>query len=149
MNRCQPVLALGALFVLICCGCGSLLPSVISSGPDYTLHVVNNTTLGLTIEVNGQNVGVVAARSGGAFTPTRLPGLPWTVNARPASGRVVLSLDVAAGSVIETVGPDGATTHRAPGARADLSCGRLDVYVGSIPMLGPAPGPGIPGDCLP
>ena len=34
------------------------------------------------------------------------------------------------------------------GARVDLSCGRLDVWVGP-PMHGPFPAPGRPGDCDP
>jgi hypothetical protein len=32
------------------------------------------------------------------------------------------------------------------GNRVDLSCGRIDVWAGP-PLLGPAPGPGTPGDC--
>ncbi len=34
------------------------------------------------------------------------------------------------------------------GARVDLSCGRIDIWSGT-PMMGPAPGPGVPGDCDP
>ena len=116
---------------------------------DYTLHVENGTALALTIVVNGQPITETAARGNSAIPTTALPPLPWTVDARTVSGRIVLTLAVAAGSIVDTDNADGSHGHSAPGARVDLSCGRLDIYPGSSPMLGPMPGAGVPGDCVP
>jgi hypothetical protein len=134
--------------LLLVAGCGPIRPTT-STRPDYTLHVDNGTTLALTIVVNGQRVGVVGGQNAGAFQPAALPPLPWSVEVRSTSGRVVLSVAVGVGSVTDTVGPNDEHEHGAPGARIDLSCGRLDVYPGDVGMLGPAPGRGAPGDCLP
>ncbi len=57
-----------------------------------------------------------------------------------------------------TVNPGDVSTTEVPGgpvsmsgrlARVDLSCGRLDLWAGGLQPLGPAPGPGVPGDCEP
>jgi hypothetical protein len=75
---------------------------------------------------------------------TEIPApLPWSVEARSPSGRLLISMTVRPGDV------DGeGTEQRGTGGRVDLSCGRLDIWSGP-PMLGPAPGDGMPGDCLP
>jgi hypothetical protein len=133
-------------------GCGSLFPSPRvepSAAVDYTLHVSNGTTLALSVIVNGQSIGVAPAGINADYTVDQLPGLPWAVETRTVSGRLILQLDVQPGSVIDIRNADGSGSHSAPARRADLSCGRLDLYVGSIGMLGPAPGPGVPGDCVP
>ncbi len=134
--------------VLAATGCRPILPTAPLTGPDYTLNVNNDTTLVLTIVVNGQPISAVGAKTAAAFQTAGLPALPWLVEAR-SRGRLVLRLGVAVGSVTDTVGPNGEHEHGAPGARVDLSCGRLDMYPGDTPMLGPAPGPGVPGDCVP
>jgi hypothetical protein len=118
-------------------------------GPDYTLHVINGTALPLTVIVNGHEVGIVAARASGEFPPRSLASLPWSVEARTSSGRVVLTLTVPPGSVVEERHLDGTGSYSAPAARVDLSCGRLDIYPGRTGPLGPMPGPGVPGDCDP
>jgi hypothetical protein len=131
-------------------GCAGFLPVPLTSPSiDYTLHVENGTTLALSIIVNGEAVGVTAARDGSDIPVGALPPLPWNVEARSVSGRVVLTLVVASGSIVDIRNADGSGSHSAPGARADLSCGRLDMFPGSAPMMGPAPGPGVPGDCNP
>jgi len=142
-------LSILACLALTATACGPILPTAPSTGPDYTLNVNNDTTLVLTIVVNGQPISVVGVKTAAAFQPVGLPALPWLVEARSSRGRLVLRLGVAVGSVTDTVGPNGEHEHGAPGARVDLSCGRLDVYPGDTPMLGPAPGPGVPGDCVP
>jgi hypothetical protein len=37
-----------AALLLAAAGCGPILPTAPSTGPDYTLHVDNDTTLALT-----------------------------------------------------------------------------------------------------
>jgi hypothetical protein len=82
------------------------------------------------------------------WSEPEVPRLPWHVAVRTLSGRELLAFDVGPDSVTSTTGPDGRVEMRGAGARVDLSCGRLDAYAGP-PMIGPAPGPGVPGDCEP
>jgi hypothetical protein len=57
-------------------------------------------------------------------------------------------MTVRAGDVWTRNNADGSSEAKAAGARVDLSCGRIDIWsLGQ--MLGPAPGPGTPGDCAP
>jgi hypothetical protein len=142
-------LSILAGLVLAAAACGSILPTAPSTGPDYALNVNNDTTLALTIMVNGQRISVVGAKTAAAFQPAGLPAMPWLVEAHSSRGRLVLRLGVAVGSVTEGVGPNDEHERGAPGARVDLSCGRLDMYPGDTPTLGPAPGRGVPGDCVP
>jgi hypothetical protein len=103
----------------------------------------NSTTLEVTLVINGTPIGRVAAGDGVEVPPSEMPALPWNVEARSPSGRLLLQMTVRAGDVdIEGDSQSGT------GARVDLSCGRLDLWSGP-PMHGPAPGPGMPGDCLP
>lgn len=112
------------------------------------LSVDNASDLPVQILVNGQVVGIGPARRLTTFPGNLLPAMPWTVEARSPSGRLVLALDVQADDISRTVAPDGHSSLQGAGNRVDLSCGRLDLWVG-VPMLGPAPGPGVPGDCVP
>ncbi len=108
------------------------------------LSISNNTTLAVTFVVNGQPVATVAP--GVQVDPVSsavLPPLPWAVEARAPSGRVLVSMTVHAGDV--RISENSA---QGDGARIDLSCGRLDIWAGP-PMIGPMPGPGTPGDCAP
>ena len=59
-----------------------------------------------------------------------------------------MELTVSAGDVWSQQNADGSGESKGDGARVDLSCGRIDVWSGT-PMMGPAPGPGAPGDCDP
>ena len=120
------VLVLGVLSG--CAGCGPN-PSNI---PNVGLSIGNYTTIAVTLVVNGKVIETVPA--GGYEDPIKgeLPVLPWHVETRSPSGRVLSSMtvDSAVGGAV----------------RADLSCGRLDVW-SETPILGPPGGPGQPGDC--
>jgi hypothetical protein len=114
-----------------------------------SLNISNGTTLTVTLVVNG--TVVATAVPGVAVAPipaSALPPLPWIVEARSPSGRVLTSMTVKAGDVWRSVLPDGSVEDQSDGARVDLSCGRLDIWSGE-PMIGPAPGSGSPGDCAP
>ena len=115
------------------------------------LQVENGTGLAVSIVVNGQLVAEYPAMASGEVDAD-LPPLPWQVEARSASGRILTSFDVAVGDVRTDRGPQGDITHgTAVLGRVDLSCGRLSVWAGDITPSGPAPGPnlGRPGDCEP
>ena len=112
------------------------------------LGIDNGTTLAVTVVVNGVNVGTVAPQRQLFLDGASLPPMPWSVQALSPTGRVLVRLFAPIGSVTSTQEADGRSGQSGVGARVDLSCGRLDVYAGP-PMLGPAPGPGQPGDCAP
>lgn len=134
---------------IVVAGCGSLVPQAPGEAPfDAQIHVANGTELEVTIAVNGTAVGSAPAHTDATIGPEGLPAKPWSVDARSPSGRVLLSFTVVPGQVTRTTANDGTTTMSGAGNRADLSCGRLDVFVG-LPMRGPAPGPGVAGDCEP
>lgn len=113
-----------------------LVPSPAASPND--LEVANGTTLEVWLLVNGRIVDRVPSGEHREIPEGTLGSHPWVVEARTATGRILLRLEVPA--------PVSGASGR--GARADLSCGRLDVFAGA-PMMGPAPGPGVPGDCEP
>lgn len=113
------------------------------------VHVDNQTTLPVEVFVNGERVAGVAPRSDPvAIDPVALPDPPWLVDLRTERGRTLLRLTVQPGEVSTTSGPDGQVRMRGAAARVDLTCGRLDVWVGP-PLAGPLPEPGTPGDCEP
>lgn len=118
------------------------------SPPTNDLEVGNGTTLDVTLVVNGAALRVVPPGAAVRVPVSELPLLPWTVEARSPRGRVLTSMTVRPGDVRATTTPNGARAYQSAGVRVDLSCGRLDIWSG-IPMLGPLPGPGRPGDCEP
>ena len=118
------------------------------TGEPHDLGVSNGTTLLVTIAVNGTALRTIQPQTQDTILVTDLPPLPWAVEARTSTGRALLSMSVRAGDVWETTGPDGSHELNGDANRVDLSCGRLDIWSGP-PLLGPAPGPGKPGDCAP
>ena len=130
------------LLALLVTGC-ALLP-----GDRPTLGISNGTTLAIQLFVNGERVvEVLPGRPAPDIDESRLPPLPWVVEARTVTGRVLVSMTVDPGDVTSTFFPDGGSRSGTLG-RVDLSCGRLDIYAGP-PAGGPPPGPGVPGDCVP
>jgi hypothetical protein len=148
---------MGALGSLLCAfialgliGCGgeSVASEPAGAAPAHDIGVSNGTTLPVSIFVNGALVETIAPKMGREIPGPSLPTLPWDVEAKSPTGRVLIRFRVEAGTVTATMNRDGTGTSRGAGGRADLSCGRLDVFVGP-PMSGPVPGPGRPGDCDP
>ena len=129
-----------------CSVVASLIPSSVPGpGRPVGVEVSNGTTLPLTIVVNGVIVRNIGPGDGThePITADVLGPMPWQVEARTASGRVLVTLTVNDGDVVY-----GQDLSRGVAKRVDLSCGRLDVWAGP-PLAGPAPGPGVPGDCVP
>ena len=80
---------------------------------------------------------------GAEWLAPRLPALPWMVEARTVGGRLLTSMTVRGDDVWTIAAPDR-VGFGGPFARVDLSCGRLDLWVGMFQPSGPAPGPGAP-----
>ena len=139
-QRATHVAAAVAILLLAAC----MAPPAAPAG----VEVSNGTTLAVTIVVNGVALRAVAPSAGASIPVTQLPPLPWFVEARSPSGRVLTSMTVHAGDVTHTTTPNGGSEQRGVVGRVDLSCGRLDIWSGP-PPIGPMPGPGLPGDCRP
>jgi hypothetical protein len=158
--RRGPVLGRTLLLVIVAAAlaaCAQPVPSVSPPVPSGSLvagppsptsrlgpavHMSNGTTLVVTVLVNGQHVGDVSpGTSGTAITDTAMPPLPWTIEARSRSGRLLTSFQV---------GPADGSTTATIAQLVDLSCGRLWIWVGGITPDAPVPpSPGKPGDCAP
>jgi hypothetical protein len=112
------------------------------------LYVSNSTTIPVQLTVNGEAGRPIAAGQGADLGLADLGPLPWAAQVRTESDRVLVELTVKAGDVVTQDNGDGSGMTKGAGARVDLSCGRIDITSG-IFMSGPAPGPGVPGDCDP
>jgi hypothetical protein len=106
-----------------------------------SIAVANGTSIEVGLVVNGLHIRTIPPLTNLEVQAAQLPALPWHVDLTTASGRSLVALDVRSGDVQRFANGSGGV-----GRRVDLSCGRLDVYSGP-PMLGPMPGPGVPGDC--
>ena len=119
-----------------------------NANPTPSIGVDNGTTLPVTIVTNGTVLDTVPPQTQREVPTAALGSMPWIIQATSPSGRVLLELVVPPGVVWRTTEPDGSTSMHGAASRIDLSCGRLDVYVGP-PLAGPMPGSGVPGDCDP
>ena len=147
------LLAVGLLGLWLV-GCGP-----VTGGPTLpagvTLTVANDTTLTITVTVNGRAIGTFPA--GGPYPtidPNALPPLPWSVEARSVSGRIIASLRVDPSQAWRTssTGEFGSVVvQNGLLSITDLSCGRLTMWVGSEAPSGPPPptSAGSAGDCAP
>jgi hypothetical protein len=138
---------IGLAVALASVGC-----SWLQGGTRPHLGIENGTTLDVIVFVN--NVQVAVSRPNGpspSIDSGALPALPWLVEARCATGRVLTSMQVAEGQVWSTTRPDGGMSQQGTFGRVDLSCGRLTIWAGDFAPSGPAPDPnaGEPGDCVP
>jgi hypothetical protein len=145
--RGPSAIVLAALLVVgLASGCGTPAASQV-----YAIGVANGTTLAVTLVVNGQVIRTFTAGSGtgtNGIPASEIGPLPWVVEARSPSGRLLTSMTVRAGDVSSTSLPGGGGSDIGVAGRVDLSCGRLDIWAGP-PLLGPVPGSGTPGDCAP
>ncbi len=110
------------------------------------LHVDNETTRSMTILVNGVIEATVDPLSSVSIRVEDLPVGDWRVDARLPGGRNVLGVLVEQAGVIPLPDVGGAAIVSGSAMWADLSCGRISVWVGS-PAPRPSMGPGSPGDC--
>lgn len=150
MTRTRLLMFGAALCLSSCSALGQTSAPAVPDRPP--LGVSNGTTLVVTVFVNGRPIATFAP---GAPVPTidvgTLPPLPWTVEAKSPSGRVLTTMDVQPGMVRATTYPDGHVETTGTIGRVDLSCGSLRIWAGSSQPSGPAPMPssGTPGDCDP
>ena len=115
-----------------------------------SVGIGNGTTLTLTLVVNDAAVATVASGQETLIPASQLPDLPWTVEARSPSGRVLASIVVHAGDTIDNINPSTGTGNASGvGTRVWLSCGDLAIWSGPGMGGGPSEPAGSPGDCAP
>jgi hypothetical protein len=148
-------LAAAALISWTLAGCGPAgAPSpspVPSPSPDLVgLGVVNATDLRVSLVVNSRVVETLEPQTADtAIHMSALPPLPWVVQVRTSSGRVLVTMTAGPGDV---QGPaEIGVMHSGKEAAADLSCGQLYLWTGALEPAWPAPpaSAGSPGDCAP
>jgi hypothetical protein len=125
---------------IVLVGC-QVAPGVVPDA-EMQLHVNNGTSLQLVLVVNGQTYPL-PANGQTDLKASELPPLAWMAEVQTMSGRSLVGITVRSGDVVQTQ-----ASQKGDGARVDLSCGRIDIWSGP-PLLGPPPGPGVPGDCVP
>jgi hypothetical protein len=121
-----------ALVAILLAACGS---TTVSDHPN--LGVANGTTLTVTLVVNGRALGDFESGAGPSIDVSGLPALPWTVEARSPSGRVLTSMTVEPGQVWSRTSLNGVGEHNGVFGRVDLSCGRLTIWAGDVTPSGP------------
>ena len=131
--------------------CGLLAACGFLDSERPAFGVSNGTTLAIVVTINSPDGGMtinVGPRGSAEIDATKSPALPWAVEARTESGRLLASMTVVPGQVFRRTLPDGSVQTSAALGRADLACGRFDMWAG-LPSGGPAPGPGCPATACP
>lgn len=126
-------------------GCGTSDTPPLGPVPDADMSLTANNQSDRELElfVNGGKVANVPAQTQLTVQAKDLQPLPWAAELRLPTGRTLVSLTVRSGDVVRR-----AEGSQAVGNRVDLSCGRIELWA-VIPLGGPAPGSGKPGDCGP
>jgi hypothetical protein len=133
------------LLIWVLAGCvAATTPSSDSVG----LGFVNATDLRLSLVVNSTVVETLSPHTGDvAIHLSALPPLPWVVQVRTSTGRVLATMTAEASDIQGT--PAIGVVHSGKEAAADLSCGQVYLWTGSLEPSWPAPDSGSPGDCVP
>jgi hypothetical protein len=154
-----PLLALVA--GLTAAGC-SLLPAatevpveqlpagveVVTPPDQMRLELSNGSVIPVVLHVNGGAGHDVPPGGRADLGMGDIGPPPWSAVVTTAAGRELLRLAVGPGDVVRS-NTGGGTSSSGRGVRADLSCGRIDLWSGP-PMMGPAPPESFaPGDCDP
>jgi len=146
----RPLLGCCAWIALVLAACDASIPADTVVHP--AIGILNGTPFPVTLVIDGTPVADFDA--GGplrSFDPEALPTLPWDVEARSPSGRVLSSVHVTPADVTQAIASDGTTSIRSVFDRTDLSCGSVTIWVGGLPPSGPGPvpPPPSPDDCAP
>jgi hypothetical protein len=110
------------------------VPSPAPSPAEPPVRVYNQTSVALTLVVNGSAVAVVPAEGLADPVTAPMPGRPWTIQLQSPSGRPLVTLDVPADDI----------TVPLYGQPGNLACGLIVLAVGgSLPVSEPAFSPAL------
>lgn len=116
------------------------VPTPTQAEPLPPLGISNESSITVTLVVNGARIEDIPARTADSPVKAALPDLPWTVEVRSPSGRTLASLEVPETAKVSITSTSGMAV------RKDLDCGRIDLYAGP-PLLGPPYTGGVDGSC--
>lgn len=117
----------------------SPIPSLASISTEVGIHLINGTSLTVSVVVNDQQVMTTPPATTAMVDLGVLPSGPWTVEARSPSGRLLATVKAAA-----------ITADASAGDVVDFSCGRLILWAGGpVPDAPVVPSPFASGDCGP
>jgi len=103
--------------------------SPVASPTSPPVRVYNQTSVALTLVVNGSAIAVIPAESLADPVASPLPARPWTIQLQSPSGRPLVTLDV----------PSGDITAGLYGEPNVLACGNIFLAVaGQLPISEPA-----------
>src|SRR6476619_3112324 len=121
--------------------------TVVTPPDQLRISAINQPTIPVVLVVNGKprDLGPGTSQELGIVD---LGPLPWDMRVTTAMGRELLRDTLKDGVVSRTNRGHGQGEATGFLARADLSCGQLFRVTG-VASYGPAPGPGVPGDCGP
>lgn len=120
---------------------------VATPASELRVNAINQTTIPVVLVVNG-NPRDMAPQSSLDLGTAELEPLPWDMRVATVNGRELLGGTLHDGDVWRMNEGNGQGSMGGFLARADLTCGQL-FLVSSVASYGPAPGPGVPGDCDP
>ena len=105
--------------------------------------VSSGTTMALSVALNGQHLGDISPTdTAAAFGPASLPQLPWDIEVRSTSGKVLVSMTVQVQDVLSTALPGGGQVVTQRFERVDTTCGQLMVWTGEVePSVADLPAP--------
>ena len=118
---------------------------VVTPPEQLRLQAINGTSILVRLIVNG-TVQDLAPHEDADVTVAAFGPLPWDLRFTTSTGRELLHDTLQPGVISRTNHGDGTSEMTGFLARADLSCGQLFI-VTNVASFGPAPGPGLPGDC--
>jgi hypothetical protein len=119
--------------------------TVVTPPGQLRVEAINQTSIPVVLVVNGRPRDLAPGASADLGT-AELGPLPWDFTFTNAAGHVLLHDILNAGVVTRTNHGNGEGEVTGFLARADLSCGQLFIAT-NVASFGPAPGPGVPGDC--
>src|SRR5262245_7967766 len=137
------------IVALVVDACGAI-PGVGPADPASipSFGATNGTKLDIGLFVNGQLVAKLSPGQSIDPSTTPMPPLPWRVEARSATGRVLGSATVEPGGATCTPNAQGGQSCSGALILVTLVCGRFEFFAGTVPAL-PAPELGAGDPCEP
>jgi hypothetical protein len=112
--------------------------------PAFDVGIANDTTLELTLHVNGASIGIF--EPGTVSTVLVRAAYPWIVEVKDPNGRVLTSMTIRDGDINPPAQPGG-DQHSAVSSFVALPCGQVAIFGGDVKPVAPSPVPGGPATC--
>lgn len=146
IGRLRRILVAGLLIVPgLTAACAAEAPASLAPPlPAFDVGIANDTTLELTLHVNGASVGIF--EPGTISTVLVRAAYPWIVEVKNPNGRVLTTMTIREGDINPPSQPGG-DQHSAVSSFVALPCGQVAIYGGDVRPVPPSPLPGRPSTC--